>query len=266
MMFEVPENFENRDERRYYEKQIKADVSKKRKEENSRIQLLVKNAMQSDPRMIRWKEQSRLLQEEAKSQKKAEKLKHIEDLRRNEEAIRIKEEEEKQAEEIRKRLEKEEKEKERRNLKNLRKAIRSLLNDRVGAGSTNGGEQLESLLAVLSSKGLNALQAFHDKLSTTHAADDVKECISTALADAKHPTDPLVMKSESAIEQKKEIVEDRPWLNDEIRLLVKAIKLFPGGTKDRWLMVSAYISEHTRLPQREIPDIIEQTKRIMLSR
>ena len=38
----------------------------------------------------------------------------------------------------------------------------------------------------------------------------------------------------------------KEWCDDEIRLLVKGVKIIPTGTRDRWDVVANFIEEHSR--------------------
>ena len=38
----------------------------------------------------------------------------------------------------------------------------------------------------------------------------------------------------------------KEWCDDEMRLLVKGVKIIPTGTRDRWDVVANFIEEHSR--------------------
>ena len=54
------------------------------------------------------------------------------------------------------------------------------------------------------------------------------------------------------------------WSNDEIALLIKAVNLFPGGTTQRWEVVSSFINQHTKTPsiQRTAKETLAKAKEL----
>ncbi len=38
----------------------------------------------------------------------------------------------------------------------------------------------------------------------------------------------------------------KEWCDDEVRLLVKGVKIIPVGTRDRWDVIANFIEEHSR--------------------
>lgn len=53
------------------------------------------------------------------------------------------------------------------------------------------------------------------------------------------------------------------WHDDEVRLLVKATKVVPVGTSDRWAVVAAFIEEHSRGKfKRTGKDVLAKTKEL----
>ena len=126
---EKVENGENRDEKRWIEKQNKAARAKKKKEDTARIIKLVENAMRLDPRLALYKEQDQAAKEAKK--KAAQEAKELEAKRAKEQA---------EAERLEKlRLEQEEKETRESNkkakealkqaIKKEKRAIKQLIKD-----------------------------------------------------------------------------------------------------------------------------------------
>lgn len=61
--------------------------------------------------------------------------------------------------------------------------------------------------------------------------------------------------------------KERPWLAKETATLIKAVKLFPGGTLDRWSRIADYVNEHgqeenTSASPRTAKQIISYSKQV----
>jgi DnaJ homolog subfamily C member 2 len=54
-----------------------------------------------------------------------------------------------------------------------------------------------------------------------------------------------------------------PWSDDEIKLLIKAVNLYPGGTLERWTKIADFLRQHTEeeLPRNQ-SDIIKMSKEV----
>lgn len=61
--------------------------------------------------------------------------------------------------------------------------------------------------------------------------------------------------------------KDRPWSPKETAALIKAVKLFPGGTLDRWSKIADYVNEHGHEENnsynlRSAKDVISHSKQV----
>lgn len=72
-----------------------------------------------------------------------------------------------------------------------------------------------------------------------------------------------------ALSEKTGVIDakDRPWLAKETASLIKAVKLFPGGTLDRWSRIADYVNEHgqeenTTSSPRTAKEIISYSKQV----
>lgn len=250
---------QDRDERRWIDKQNKAMRAKRKKEEMARIRQLVDLAYNNDPRIVKFKKEERDKKLAAKKAKQtaAQALKEQEEQqKREQEAAKIKadQEEQKRIEQIQK-----EKELQKRALKKERKTLRDFAksqnyftneeNERI-----KNIENVEKLCEALK---LMDLQDLNKKLSenpetVSNIFKDVVNEIEKQLEEertkslqggyinsiGKSTTNPLAVNKKAL------------WNNDNIQLLIKAVNLFPAGTNQRWDVVANFINQHAKnLPE-----------------
>lgn len=245
---------ENREERRWMEKQNKAARQKRKKEDNIRIRQLVDNAYCCDPRIKKFKEE----QKEKKAALKKAKIEAAKAEREERERkLQMELDKEQKQREI---LEKEEKDKadkikrEREELKKMlrkeRKILREICKRNNYFATTDdervkGMEEVESLCINLT---LDQLKLLNDDMNkgnpkSNHALfrnhiQDVMLKLQQIELDDKRNQDQST-KSEN-------IDEDscRSWKDEEEQLLVKAVKVFPPGTVNRWECIASFLKVH----------------------
>lgn len=252
---EDKEKGQDRDERRWIDKQNKVMRAKKKKEEMARIRQLVDMAYNNDPRIIRFKKEEKDKKMAAKlaKQNAAQAQKAEEDRRQREaEAARLKTEQEEQ-----KRLDLIQKEKEvqKRALKKERKTLRDFAKSKdyfvsSGQDKIKNMENVEKLCEALK---LIDLQELNTKIqeNTSEACQIFTDAVNIMekLLDeerkrnlqpngylnsiGKNTGSPLVAASKKQL-----------WTNENVQLLIKAVNLFPAGTNQRWDVVANFINQH----------------------
>lgn len=255
---EDKEKGQDRDERRWIDKQNKVMRAKRKKEEMARIRQLVDLAYNNDPRIAKFKKEERDKKLAAKKAKQtaAQALKHAEEQqKRDEEAAKLKaeQEEQKRIVEIQK-----ERELQKRALKKERKILRDLAksqnyfttddNDKIK--NIENVEKLCEALKLLELQDLNKkLNEDPEKLieNFNEAVNEVEKQLEEERmrnlqgnyinSIGKNTSNPLTNKKAL-------------WNNDNIQLLIKAVNLFPAGTNQRWDVVANFINLHAKnLPE-----------------
>lgn len=132
---EINEGSENRDDKRYTEKKNKSDRAQRKKEDNARVRTLVDNALASDPRMKKFRQEDKAAREAKKNKAKGittdpKKSKEEEALKAAQEAAAKEEQVKKDAaSKANKATDKKAKETARKNLSKSKKAIKQIVTD-----------------------------------------------------------------------------------------------------------------------------------------
>ncbi|XP_064488110.1 dnaJ homolog subfamily C member 2-like [Ornithodoros turicata] len=270
---EEKEKGENRDERRWIEKQNKAARQRLKKEEMQRIRQLVDTAYACDPRVQRFKEEDKekkLAQKRAKQE--AARLKAEEEERARQERLEIERLAREQEEEnTRQQREKEKREKE--NLKKQLKKERKTLETLCSQGDYYAKDEEERVLHL---QQLDKLC----KLLTLQKLQDMNESLQSSseeerrgifLKEVKELDDRLEQEKaelisasqKSSANQAESHGGQKAWPADDIQLLVKAVNLFPAGTTNRWEVVAAFINQHsTSGIQRNAKEVLAKAKNL----
>ncbi|XP_055685698.1 dnaJ homolog subfamily C member 2 [Lutzomyia longipalpis] len=247
---EDKERGQDREERRWIEKQNKTIRAKRKKEEMSRIRTLVDLAYNHDPRIMRFKQEEKERRMAAKRAKQdaiqAQKAEE-ERLVREAAAARVKAEEEEQ-----KRIEaiRLEREQQKKALKKERKTLRELAksnnyysggDDRVRVKHMEGVEKICELMKALELQEFNrelqkggqdvfmrVLQETEDKLEEERQAMLTKNTSSTSLSTTLRMVDKNAM-----------------WNPENMQILIKAVNLFPAGTSQRWDVIANFMNMHS---------------------
>ncbi|XP_035793060.1 dnaJ homolog subfamily C member 2-like [Anopheles albimanus] len=239
---------QDREERRWIEKQNKAIRLKRKKEESARIRALVDLAYNSDPRVVRFKREEKERKLAAKRAKQnAYQAQKAEEERVAKEAAAAKQ----RAEEAeQKRIEQIQVERER--TKRLLKKERKLLRDTAKSKeyfATDDKERLKHLEGVeklIESFKLLELQDFNKEL-----ANGGRDVFVKALDELETKLDAerraATVQQSSAIPNNaglKVVNRKALWSHENVQLLIKAVNLFPAGTISRWDVIANYLNQH----------------------
>ena len=253
---EEKEKGENREERRYLDKQNKAARQQRKKEEMARIRQLVDNAYQCDPRVARFKEEEKKRRQELKQAKQANikaKKDEEERLRREQEekeleAKRKAEEEEKQRKDEERRQKEAAKKKlrqENKQVEGLFKAANYFTED--PSARIEYMQELDKLCRMFSleqlidfRKALQALGSDAEKkaLFLSHVSEMNKKLHSERieLVNAASSSGASSNSNNSANTKK-------VWSYADVQLLIKGVKLFPAGTANRWTVIANFVND-----------------------
>jgi DnaJ homolog subfamily C member 2 len=271
---ESKESAQDRDERRWIDKQNKAARLKRKKEEVTRVRQLVDNAYACDPRIIKFKQEEKRRKEEEKQKRKdAQKQREEEERKRLEEA-RL--EREKREEEERTRLEAEKREKEvqKKQIKKEKKQLRNTCKE-FNYFADNEDEriklmdEIERLIDLLK---LNEIQLLNENIAKNQKElNEVKNLIMEMLdnMNKRFEEDKRTLEAKSKSEDGKSNVEQlnqqkaKEWSDEEIKLLVKGCKVIAVGTRDRWDVIANFIEEHSRGKYKRIgKEVLAKTKEL----
>ena len=239
-------------ERREIDKINKAQRKEKKAEETKRIRKLVDNAYNSDPRIARFRREE-MEEKAAKKKAKADQAKarreEEERLRREAEAEEERQREAKEAEEKQKaNAVKQEKEAQKKALKAERKKLRNLSKEQNMFAKDNDEKvshllEMEKMCEVYDTAQLAALV---ERLSSNLGSARETflreiELLNGTMDDMRKAEAESTEKSEAGLGSNKGGVE---WGTEELQILIKAVKLFPAGTNQRWDVVTEFINQH----------------------
>ncbi|KAK3746032.1 hypothetical protein QZH41_012984, partial [Actinostola sp. cb2023] len=271
---EEKEKGENRDERRWIEKQNKAMRQKRKKEEVTRIRTLVDNMYACDPRIKKFKD-------EEKDRKLAEKKAKEEAVKAVAEEKLKKQQEQQEAERLAKEKEehevkqkaasaKKEKDKLKAAMKKERKTIRTNHNY-FCEDETTRLEEMNNLDVLLESLSLEHLQTFREDIEKNETIEQVQAVYQQQMEALKERRKQdevnqkaAAVRSKKQSEQREE--KDNQWTIEQTQLLVKAVNLFPAGTVSRWRVIADYVNDHCKTGKvREPKHVIKKVKGLQKS-
>ncbi|XP_053690338.1 dnaJ homolog subfamily C member 2 [Sabethes cyaneus] len=245
---EDKEKGQDREERRWIEKQNKAIRLQRKKEESARIRTLVDLAYNNDPRVVKFKKEDKDRKLAAKRAKQdAYQAQKAEEERLAKEVALAKQ---KAAEAEQKRIENIQIEKERlkRALKKERKSFRDAVkaNDYYVTDEKDRLKHLEGVEKLCESLKLVDLQEFNKELTANgrpafmKALNDLEQKLEEERRVA------LAAQSQSIPNNAGLKVVNRKalWNHDNVQLLIKAVNLFPAGTISRWDVIANYLNQH----------------------
>lgn len=254
-------------ERREIDKINKAQRKERKSEETKRIRKLVDNAYNSDPRIIKFREEEKnekLAKKKAKAEQAKAKRDEEERLKKEQEDAERKEKEAREEKEkAKKAAEKKEKEELKRLLKVERKKLRSLAKE-CDYFVVNEDERVTHLAEV-------------EKICELYNCDQLRNFISR-LGENKEKSREVFIGEMKMLNNKLE--EDRleeaqmtnkissegsgksgaEWSTEELQLMIKAVKLFPAGTVNRWDVCAEFINQHNNSTPRTPKEVISKAK------
>ncbi|KAL3853214.1 hypothetical protein ACJMK2_016771 [Sinanodonta woodiana] len=268
---EEKEKGENRDERKWIEKQNKVARQKRKKEEMARIRQLVDNAYACDPRIRRFKEEEKekkLAQKRAKEEAMRQKAEEEEKKRREiEEEERKRREEEEEKARAQAAQEKKEKEAQKKALRKERKMLRSTLKD-FNYFAKDESEKVANMAEVdkLSELlGLVKLQTLNESL-TSGDLEKAKAAFIREVQELKAQNEEEKRKQLEALQSKSGGDSSgkggKEWSEAEIRTLIKAVNVFPAGTKERWEVIANFIKQHVSVSDKNAKDVLSKAKEL----
>lgn len=283
---EDKERGQDRDERRSIEKENKAVRLTKKKEEMSRIRQLVDNAYACDPRIIKFKEADKLKKEDEKKRKAAarkavaDEAARFEEEKRQEEAQKQAqlEEEEKQ----RKEAEKKEREAKKKARKKVKKQLENILEscnyfDTVNIEDNRSSNQTSSrgkVQVMIDFEKIchscnhdeEELRIFSNQLSTSKTLEEKYSLFIKKLLSISNSSSTNSGNAKSMTDQNSNQVNTsttKTWSTDDCFLLIKAAKLFPPGTKERWDVITTYLNQHSTSGNvRKTRDVMAKSKEL----
>ncbi|XP_031617916.1 dnaJ homolog subfamily C member 2 [Contarinia nasturtii] len=271
---------QDRDERRWIDKQNKAVRIKRKKEEMSRIRALVDLAYNNDPRIVRIKNEEK----EKKQAAKRARMSAVQAQRAEEERVlkeaqlakeRAEQAEQKRIEQIRL-----EKEQQKRALKKERKILRDMAkennyystSDKERIKNMEGVEKICEMLKYLD------LQSFNKDLSnggrncfikmlkqTEDKLEEERQAVFGASKTVAAAQQAQQAKQNTAV---KSVDKNAMWCPENMQVLIKAVNLFPAGTVQRWEVIANYLNQHcTNLSNRKFAarDVLNKAKDLQSS-
>lgn len=254
---------QDRDERRWIEKQNRSIRVKRKKEEMTRIRALVDLAYNNDPRIVRIKNEEKEKKQAAKRARmsvaqaqKAEEERVLKEAQLAKE--RAEQAEQKRIEQIRieKEVQKKALKKERKNLRDTAKEHNYFsTSDKEKLKNMEGVEKICEMLKLLE------LQSFNKELASGGRNTFIKMLKETdeKLEEERRAlfgVNKTVAAAQAAQDKKDSAIKpvDRAsmWSPENMQVLIKAVNLFPAGTVQRWEVIANYLNQHcTNLENRK---------------
>lgn len=272
---------QDRDERRWIDKQNKTMRLKKKKEEMARIRQLVDLAYNNDPRIGRFKkeEKEKKLAVKKAKQTQAQALK-AEEERQAKEALAAKlktdQEEQKRIEQLQR-----EREVQKRALKKERKALRDFAksNDYFVSDGSDKIRNIENVERLCEAFKLIELQELNKKIQGNpsegrnvffEAIDVIDKQLDEDRQKNLQPNSYVNNIGKSTSSPLAVAVNKKNlWNNENVQLLIKAVNIFPAGTNQRWEVVANFINQHaSNLPENvsfNAKDVLNKAKDIQSS-
>jgi DnaJ family protein C protein 2 len=279
---------QDRDERRYIEKLNRVERQKRKKTEMTRLRNLVDRAYALDPRIKKQKKEEQQRKDDDKLRRKQENDRRRQEQKQREidEAKRIADEKQRVEDEAKRKQDEVKREKEvqkklikyvsiedrihnlglflfRKEKKQLRDLCKeaNYFNDSASPPNLKQVEQIETLIEYLSIENLKVL---NEKLKEENA--DQRSII---LSEVKQ-MDEQIQQSRLELSQQSSASSSTAstsnshsnikWTPEEIELLVKALRIYPAGVQNRWVVVQEYVKRSGGNPNRTTQDIMQKAK------
>lgn len=246
---EEKEKGQDREERRWIEKQNKVARAKLKKEEMARIRSLVDLAYANDPRIQRFKQEDKDKKLAAKrARQDAVQAKKAEEERLIKEAQAAKQKAD-EAERARIEVARAEREQQKKNLRKERKAFRDLCKSQ-NYYAQNENETVAHMAAVEKICEVMKVSELQDVLKELES--NGRDAFIKAIEETEEKLEAerkALCETRKAEEQKakKESALRAPieWTPEMTQLLIKAVNLFPAGTNQRWEVVANFLNQHS---------------------
>lgn len=242
---------QDREERRWIEKQNKDIRKKRKKEEMSRIRSLVDLAYNNDPRIVKFRNEDK----EKKQAAKRARMSVVQAAKAEEDRIlkeaQLAKEKAEQAEQKRIEQIRLEKEQQKRALKKERKLLRDTAkeqnyystSEKEKIRNMEGVEKICEMLKTLELQSFNKELAAGGRdvfMKVLKETEDKLEEERKALFETNKPS------VTSSNQQKNVVPVDKNllWSPENMQLLIKAVNLFPAGTVQRWEVTANYLNQH----------------------
>lgn len=274
---EEKEKGENREERRYLDKQNKIVRQKRKKEEMQRIRQLVDNAYQCDPRVVWFKEEEKKRKQDSKLARQAK----IQAQKEEEDRLRKEKEEQELAE--KKKLEEEEKQKrmeERKQKETLKKKTKKevklieniLVNHEYFAGDVKIKiEHMKEFDKLCKIYSLEQIISFRKELESKEKVEDKKEYFISEIEKMNQKLESERKKltntsNQETVSSNSNRSSKKIWSYDDVQLIIKAVKQFPPGTAHRWTEIAKYINDKSESGIiRNDREVLEKAKELQQS-
>lgn len=245
---EEKEKGQDREERRWIEKQNKAARAKRKKEEMTRIRTLVDAAYNADPRVAKFKQEDREKKLAAKRAKQSAAQARKEEEERLQKELKLAQEKLEAEERAKIEMKRQERESQKKALKKERKQFR----DNCKANNYYGENQEEQLAHMTAIDKMCEVLKLEELLKLNN--DLSSNGRLAFLAAMKDMDQKLEMERVAHLESQKKVesqnkskscTKQAEWNEDHIQLLIKAVNLFPAGTNQRWEVVANFINQHS---------------------
>lgn len=271
---EDKEKGENRDERRWLDKQNKAARQQRKRAENQRIRQLVDNAYNSDPRIVRFKEEDKQRKLDMKKARQDEIRQRIEREAAERERVVEEERQKKQAvEDMEKQKRIEEKKQREQAKKEVKKVVKGLEtifkeNEYFASNPREKIKHIEELDKLTKMLSLNEVREFKSEMEQNQEFK-TRQSLFMKRLDRVHglieeeKQQSLNTNNSSTGTNSDNKSKVPTWTEDEIKLLVKSVSTFPAGTKDRWEVIAKYMAQHSpNQVQRDAKQVLNKVKQI----
>uniref|UniRef100_A0A0B6YQC8 J domain-containing protein n=1 Tax=Arion vulgaris TaxID=1028688 RepID=A0A0B6YQC8_9EUPU len=265
---EEKEKGENRDERRWIEKQNKTARQKLKKEEALRLRQLVDNAYACDLRIQKYRDEEKERRNAARKAKQDVVRQRAEEEERKQQEILEEERKKKEKEDeiIRAQaaIAKKEKDALKKQLKKERKLLRSSIKD-FDYFATSDEERvtlLQDIDRMAELLSLNDLQSLNKSLGQGDV-DIAKDAFRRKVKDFNDQMDEEKKKHLELTHQKSGGVSasvTKVWTEIETQTLIKGVNLFPAGTQDRWEVIANFIGQHVAGSNKNAKDVLSKAK------
>ncbi|KAI8811981.1 hypothetical protein BJ742DRAFT_866608 [Cladochytrium replicatum] len=278
----------SREEKRMLERRNRSARAKRKKGDNARLQKFVDQMLKADPRISK-------IREEEKAAKEAKKREKEEVIRLAREELRKKEEEERKLRDAEEALEKQRLDLEKKDweakkklIRKEKKTIRGLFKDRnyflpASASVSDLDAQLQKLDNLLDLMAFEDLESFRNNLESCSAGPssaaevffdkELERFLSIVAKKEEADSAKALQEKEYQLDQERKslLKQKLPWSPKESTILIKAVKMFPGGTINRWETIAEYVNLHggeddeteaRQYRQRSSDDCIKKSKDI----